>query len=191
MCSFALLVKYFVDRFSLMRTWKRAPQLGPGVSTFSRRYFFSLACVAMAIISSFYWSGFPFDNICPNDEIDDRYVGKTFTVFSHGVDVPPPVVSFDARDVDYFFCNQDLLSPGRGRTFPFIAAKQPEGEEWMTDDQEIVTTIFGWSAVAITAIVILKFIWGWVEMSKSLFSSSYEVREKPATERFQGFLVST
>lgn len=28
LCSFSLLIKYYVDRFSLMRTWKRAPQLG-------------------------------------------------------------------------------------------------------------------------------------------------------------------
>jgi hypothetical protein len=181
MCSFALLMKYFVDRFSLMRTWKRAPQLGKSVSTFSRRYFFSLACVAMAIISSLYWSGFPFDNICPNADIDPAYVGKNFTVLPHD-----KVVSFEAKDVDYFFCNQDLLSPGRGRTFPFIAAQQPEGGEWMTDDQEIVTTIFGWSSVAILAFVVLKFVWGWIEMSKSLFYSSYEVSEKPATKHFQG-----
>jgi hypothetical protein len=144
----------------------------------------------MAVISSFYWSGFPYDNICPNDDIDPAYVGKNFTVFPLGADVGIDV-SFDAKDVDYFFCNQDLLSPGRGRTFPFIAAQQPEGDEWMTDDQETVTTFFGWSAVAITAMVILKFLWGWVEMSKSLFYSSYEVREKPATKCFQGFLVST
>jgi hypothetical protein len=144
----------------------------------------------MAVISSFYWSGFPFDNICPNDGIDPAYVGKNFTVFPD-TDSSHSVVSFDAKDVDYSFCNQDLLSPGGGRTFPFVAAMQPEGGEWMTGDQETVTTIFGWSAVAIIAIVILTFLWGWVEMSKGLFYSSYEVREKPASKRSQGFLVST
>lgn len=64
LCSFALLVNFFTDRFSLMRTWKRAPMLGNTISSFSRKYFFSAAIVAMAIASSYYWSGFPFDNLC-------------------------------------------------------------------------------------------------------------------------------
>jgi hypothetical protein len=84
MCSFALFVNFFMDRFSLMvcacvvsssfvqtvthslsqRTWKRAPALGTTISKFSRRYFFSTALVAMAVVSSYYWSGFPFDNLC-------------------------------------------------------------------------------------------------------------------------------
>lgn len=64
LCSFALLVNFFTDRFSLMRTWKRAPALGTSISKFSRKYFFSTAIIAMAIVSSYYWSGFPFDNVC-------------------------------------------------------------------------------------------------------------------------------
>ena len=68
MCAFALFINYFVDRFSLMRTWKRAPLLGTRISEFSRRYFFSTAVAAMALVSSYYWSGFPFDNLCDNGE---------------------------------------------------------------------------------------------------------------------------
>lgn len=64
LCSFALLVNFFTDRFSLMRTWKRAPMLGNTISQFSRKYFFSTALVAMAIVSSYAWSGFPYDNLC-------------------------------------------------------------------------------------------------------------------------------
>jgi hypothetical protein len=167
MCSFSLFIKYFTDRFSLMRTWKRAPQLGTRISKFSRRYFFSLACVAMAILSSYYWSGFPFDNICPNEDIDSDYVGS-FTVKGESV-------TFTNSSVDYRFCSQDLLMFGRGNTFPFVASKQPEGEEWMTDEQEVVTTIFGWSSVAITVLVTITFLWAWVETYKSLFYSSYQV----------------
>jgi len=47
----------------IQRTWKRAPMLGNTISRFSRKYFFSTALVAMAIISSYYWSGFPYDNL--------------------------------------------------------------------------------------------------------------------------------
>jgi hypothetical protein len=53
LCSFTLFVNYFTDRFSLMRTWKRAPFLGPEISQFSRTYFFALAILAMAVMSSY------------------------------------------------------------------------------------------------------------------------------------------
>jgi hypothetical protein len=54
MSAFALFINYFTDRHSLMRTWKRAPPLGPGISEFSRRYFVTLSFVAMAFMSSYF-----------------------------------------------------------------------------------------------------------------------------------------
>lgn len=60
-----------------MRTWKRAPNLGPETSRFSRRYFFSLAILAMALMSSYYWAGFPFDNVCATDQtVSGDLVGR-------------------------------------------------------------------------------------------------------------------
>lgn len=176
LCSFALIVKYFVDRFSLMRTWKRPPQLGTKVSKFSRRYFFSIACVAMAVISSFYWSGFPFDNLCEASDIAPGYEGKfTVTALDQNTRMNGTEVSFTSTSMQYRFCNQDLLSPGGGQTFPFVAKQQPEGDEWMSPTQEDVTTVFGWTSVGITVIVIIKFVWGWFETAQSLFRSSYSV----------------
>ena len=130
----------------------------------------------MAVVSSFYWSGFPFDNICPNNSIDADYLTGPIEVTPFYVkDRPATTVEFASDDVDYRYCNQDLLSPREGRSFPFTPDKQPDGDEWMTDDQEIVTLVFGWSSVAITALVILTFVWGWVGSVRSLFQSSYEV----------------
>lgn len=178
MCSFSLFVKYFTDRFSLMRSWKRAPQLGTRVSKFSRRYFFSLACVAMVVISSFYWSGFPFDNICPDENIS--YTGN-FTVIQEldeDEEVKKENVTFTNEDLDYRFCSQDLIRTGLGsglNTFPFVPSNQPVGDEWMNEDQEMVTLIFGWTSVVITVLVFLKFVWGWVDAYKDLFYSSYKV----------------
>ncbi len=160
-----------------MRTWKRPPQLGTSVSQFSRRYFFSLACVAMAIMSSFYWSGFPFDNLCENENSFEAGYQGTFTVkaLDTSIRMHGEEVTFSDSDTQYRVCNQNLLSPGRGRTFPFVPSRQPEGGEWMTPDQEDVTTVFGWTSVAITAVVIIKFLWGWFDIAQSLFRSSYSV----------------
>lgn len=125
-----------------MRSWKRAPALGTTISRFSRRYFFTIAIAVMAIISSYYWSGFPYDNLCANDSINATYQGD-FTVSGEKV-------SFTGEDVDYRFCNQDFMAIGGGFSFPFVPTMSNEKTnplEWMTDDQIITTTYFGWAAV--------------------------------------------
>ena len=190
LCSITLFVNYFTDRYSLMRTWKRPPQLGTTVSKVSRRYFFNLAIIAMATMSSFFWSGFPFDNLCVDyDATGDpssgsNYVGDFFIKF-RGFDAAADKTEQELHSANitslegtsYKYCNQNLIKPGRGNTFPFIAAQQPEGEEWMTEDQEFVTTIYGTSSVGVIIIIVAMFLWGWVEACKSLFSGSYSVSE--------------
>ena len=189
LCSVTLLVNYFTDRYSLMRTWKRPPQLGTSVSKVSRRYFFNMAIIAMATMSSFFWSGFPYDNLCLDAdetgaaELDDAFVGDfhiKFRGFDPTADLHEQHLhSVNATVVDgtsYKYCNQNLIKPGRGNTFPFIAAQQPEGEEWMTEAQEFVTTIYGSSSVGVILIIICMFMWGWVESCRTLFYGSYSVR---------------
>jgi hypothetical protein len=44
----------------------------------------------------------------------------------------------------------------------------------MTDDQEIVADIYGWSAVGVLLIVVLSFLWGWYIAFRSLFRGTYE-----------------
>jgi len=175
LCSLALFINYYTDRFSLMRTWKRAPHLGTSVSKFSRRYFFSLACVAMAVISSYYWSGFPYDNLCENDAaVPAEYVGD-FVVQPLSGNATDTMIAADDRSFRY--CNQNFIDPGQrgdGPSFPFIAANQPSGARWMTEEQEIITNIYGWSSVGVIAIVAIVFMSGWVDSFMSLFRSSYD-----------------
>jgi hypothetical protein len=178
MCSFALFINYFTDRFSLMRTWKRAPQLGTKISEFSRRYFFSLAIVAMAVLSSYYWAGFPFDNLCleENPTANASYVGEwTITPFNHSetVDIMIPTDG----EVNYKYCLQDFFRfPKADKAFPFIPEFQLEGQEWMTTDQELVTNIFGWSSVGVLVIIVLSFVCGWYHGFMGLFRGSYDAR---------------
>jgi hypothetical protein len=182
LCAFSLGIKYFVDKFCLMRTWKKAPQLGTKISKFSRRYFFTFAIAVMAVISSYYWSGFPFDNLCQNGSINSTYVGS-MTVFpldesytGYGNNL-----TFTADDMDYRFCNQNFMAIGGGPTFPFVPTMTSETTQpldWsksymnvaftlvtvtnlfflfhrknkVTEDQIITTTYFGWAAVAIMGI---------------------------------------
>jgi hypothetical protein len=165
MCAFALFINYFVDRISLMRTWKRQPHLGTKISEVSRRYFFAVAIVALAVLSSYYWSAFPFDNVCvSNTTVNEAYVGSwqvtpfgsaTKTNSSGGEDA----TQVGAADLDYQFCLQDFFRFPRGEyRFPFIPEFQPEGLEWMTSEQESVTRIYGWSALILAFLVVLVFI---------------------------------
>jgi hypothetical protein len=171
MCSLSLLINYFSDRFSLMRSWKRPPNLGEQISEFSRKYFFSTAVVVMAIVSSYYWASFPFDNICPIDGSQaDAYAG---TWINGDVEE-----SVSADDSLYTFCLQDFLRyPLTEMHFPFIARFQRDGEEWMTNEQETLTTIYGWSAVGIAAAICGLSWWALLTgVYRHRYRGSYEPR---------------
>ena len=98
--------------------------------------------------------------------MDERYENVTFVVTSDGGLAVPDLTATE----DYRFCNQNFMALGRA-SFPFVPSN---GNEWMTDDQITTTTYFGWSAVAILAIVILKFCIGWWSSMTSLYKSTYE-----------------
>ena len=59
-----LIVHYWVDKFSLMRKWARAPLLDNGIAKMSRRWFFTTALAVGALMSSYDYASFPFDNAC-------------------------------------------------------------------------------------------------------------------------------
>jgi hypothetical protein len=170
MCSFSLLINYFTDRFSLMRTWKRPPQWGTKISAFSRRYFFSLAIVAMALMASFYWTAFPFDNLC----VDEAAASGQFT----GVWSTPDVNAtrtVSADDLVFRYCLQDYFRyPKQDKVFPFVSKGQIKGDEWMTDDQESISDIFGWTTVGVFGIVLMSFAWGWFGAIRDLFRGTYD-----------------
>jgi hypothetical protein len=179
LCSFALLIVYFVDRFALMRTWKRAPHLGSSISQFSRRYFFSLAIAAMALVSSYYWASFPFDNVCETStRVPETKTGNWVIEVIAAKGIAHKMIntiSLSQDDIQYKFCVQDFMRYPTGYVrFPYVPRNQIPGSEWMTNDQEIVTNIYGWSAVGILFIVLLSFVWKWYLGFMQLFRGSYE-----------------
>jgi hypothetical protein len=167
------MIKYYVDKFSLMRTWKWAPHLGNTIATYSSHVFSPLAIVAQAVL--FYWSGFPFDQVCVNDGITDAYVNTfTLTPNNGGSSVS---VTYTQDDMDYRFCNQDMMTVKGGLTFPFvptISTNVTNPKEWMTDEQIISTSYYGWSAVVIACVVLMVFMWRVFRHEMDLFKSTYE-----------------
>jgi hypothetical protein len=210
LCSFAMFVNYFIDRFSFMRTWKRTARLGAEISIFSRKYFFAFANCVMAVMSSFYWSAFPYDNLCDTGEVVgsiDRNYNGTFTIspplrvawltkllgnvteeaeeniFSVDIDLTHPV---------YTYCKQDMLSPGFGITFPFLPSNQEgRGGEWMTPTQEQITTIFGWSSLAVVLAVAARILNGSLKGLYGRYYGVYEVSLLLATYRIELTITAT
>jgi len=81
--AIALVMHYAQAKFCLLRMWRPAPDLGFGLSRLSRNYFFSMALLIHVIMSAYWWSGYPFDNLCATENSDQ-----------------------------YMFCNQDFLRRG-------------------------------------------------------------------------------
>ncbi len=209
LCAFALFVNYFMDRFSLMRTWKRAPALGTSISKFSRKYFISSAVIAMAIVSSYYWASFRFDNLCCKSllsmlamclnfliahsffartvvdsvALDPTYLNTgvasdrsgewDLITLGTGKKLREITVSPDSQV--YKYCLQDMFRQ-QGESFPAVPSNQPVGNEWMSEEQEKITKIYGWTSVAVLVVVFLSIIWSWIQSAKGVFKSTYEVR---------------
>jgi hypothetical protein len=162
--AIALWVNYYTDRFSLMRTWKRAPHVSREISSYSQHYFFSSACIFLAVMSSFYWSAFPFDNLC---EVEDASVNSTY-VGTHEVNVTkrfqtepnkPFNTTVKANSTVFKFCAQDYILGTTGATFPFLYG------EWMDDDQQRLAILFGWTSFAVIVLTGGKFLFslmGWI-----------------------------
>ena len=109
-----LTIQYYVDRFSLFRLWGWTSQLGSELANFSRKYMF-LGCLAVyALMSSFVFAQFPYDNVCdPPDAtsgFSGTYAGVTLgngeRLVNEGNDREGIVVV--AQDTAVAFCKYSL-----------------------------------------------------------------------------------
>lgn len=149
--TITLIVRYWVDKFCLLRVWARAPLLGTGISAFSRRYFLTLAVMICAIISAYNFSAFPFDNACATtSDLPSEYIGTFNATDGEGNN---HIIIVESDAITYAHCDQDFLEFD-DLQFPPFASKQPEGLEWMNKDQVFITGLFGWTSVIVTILVL-------------------------------------
>lgn len=137
----------FVDRFSIMRTWYRAPKFGPHIAECSRLHITSLALILMVVTTSAAWAGFPYDDLCEAKDTDTIIAG-TYAVDPNLIAVRGTTNSsrleIFSNATQYKFCIQDFE---RLSKFPYIPSFQPDGFHWMSNQQEIVCAIWGWISV--------------------------------------------
>jgi hypothetical protein len=114
------------------------------VAQFSRKYFFTGAVLAYAIISAYTFAGFPYDNLCRLDN-PTRGVAGLYqdVVLGNGTTTDIDVTI----DEEFKFCGQGWRY-FQGWTFPPTDRSQPAGARWMSDSQEELTRVYGWTAVA-------------------------------------------
>lgn len=134
-----------------MRSWKPAPSVGTKISQFSRKYFFTLALLAMAVMSSYYWTGFPYDNLCENEFSSEDHIGT----WELRVPGKPINLTVGVDSPSFRYCNQNIFTYG----FPYTSRLQPEEGEWMSADQERMTDLFGWSTMSIIVAILAYFLW--------------------------------
>ena len=152
-----------------MRIWSWTPFLGSELAVFSRRYFFSGSCLALAMVSAYAWAQFPFDNLCDPVEYNGPDVSGVYSNVRllNEVDVIPEVTVTQATPS--LFCSQSWREVA-GFTFPPTSRIQPDDRRWMTDSQETLTDTYGWTAVVVIVSFVLyyfgsaivKFMMSWV-----------------------------
>jgi len=149
--SMLLLVTYFVDKYSIMRTWARAPHCGTSISEINKHVFSPTALIVMIIMSSYFWSGFPYDNLCEDGIVNETYVG------GHLINAtsltPSEYLNIHQNQTSYKFCNQNLF---KTNSFPALSRYQGENQ-WMTKDQELITDIFGMTSIVAISLLLLQY----------------------------------
>lgn len=86
-----------------MRIWGWAPLFGSELAVFSRRFFFNGALIAFAVVSSFVWAQFPYDNVCDPKNPQDGLRGSYTNVTSDG---GKPRTEYVDQDTNVVFCHQ-------------------------------------------------------------------------------------
>jgi len=143
-------IYYWLDKFSILRSWKQGPQIGTAVSNMSM-FFFKLCTLAYAIMAAYTYSQFPYDNACRADDEDlSAYTTGSFNVtfINNTTEVP---IQITTATEGYKYCDQELIRSG---VFPPLPTQQRDtGGTWMDESQEKFSYMFGWTAVAVLTIV--------------------------------------
>ena len=179
----------------MQRTWTPAPKLSSVISVINRSYFLPTSIGIMAIISSYTWAQFAFDNLCRKyqlcfifahwlsylffsciimisaiQSLPEDYLGMWTIPSSDGS--TKSIKFIDNTLVrSYRYCNQNLLDWTNKVVFPALPSFQPIEEKWMTNNQERIAYIWGWTSVVVVGIIVLKVL----NAIKNQCSRKYEV----------------
>jgi len=152
-CSLSLVIIYCQDKYLLLRRWQQAPESGPEVAEFSRDYFFTTALVMHAVMTSYWWSGFPYDDV---SEIDGKYYAVNQDIFD------------------------EHIFPALPESQTVVRQPKDIPEDWMgwmsaNTNQEFIVNLTGITSVVLLFVVVFFIFYEKMKyVFKSLFVSAYK-----------------
>jgi len=171
-----LFIRYYTDKYSLIRIWKQAPLIGNQVARFNSRYILMLVAVASAYVSALNWINFRFDYVCEGGSTELDFNGAV--TFSNTSSLPLNVTGGrSVRVCSADTCCQDLtmelITPWR------VGKKSDDGLTWLSESQTRLGLIYGVTAICI---IVSYFIFVCGRNGKNLFSSLYLKGYTPQTK---------
>ncbi|CAB9508020.1 protease [Seminavis robusta] len=140
--ALALCAQLFFGKFALLRLCGPSPDLGFYLSRLNRNYVLPVVLTFHVTMSAYWWSGYPYDDVCQED-------GGGYT-----------------------YCNQNFYSAG---IFPPLPRFQPNGMKWMSESQETITALYGWTSVVVLLIGVVFFARHTIIPAiRSIYESTYE-----------------
>ncbi|CAN0116278.1 unnamed protein product [Scytosiphon promiscuus] len=138
----AMFMTYWSSKYCLFYRWKRSPPMNDSLAVSTRRYL-AIALVIHVLVSLQFYAGWPFDGLCPTDEVVEvnfwDFENLNFTADSNfNVSTDTPV----AGDTVFETCDQDSN---------LVWNELPQ--DWMPDDQLIIVWIFSMFGIVSTVLV--------------------------------------
>lgn len=175
----------------MLRSWSLPARLEATTSKIFRKFFSPILFITLAFCSAYWWAGFPFDKLCPDGKVGEfsRYIGNhVINTKEINGDEKKVNVTVKSGDDLYQFCAMDMLKPFR---FPPLPREQCRAQDygastycteedsvkWMTEEQERVTTIFGWFLTGMTIISLLFILYHIYMTFRGYFHASKFVGE--------------
>jgi len=181
--SAIFIVYYWVDKYSILRVYRQGPRVGPRVSRLSA-FFFKLCILAYAIMLSFLYSSFPYDNACLSNLENEDLSAYTGSIDITSIDGEEDEIQITTPLEGYMYCNQELI---RYMTLPALPSLQKEsGGTWMTKEQEEFSKIFGWASVAVLVLVLGTTVYYFIQIYvlQFFFKPYQKFKYEPSEEKF-------
>jgi len=161
-CLASLIFNFLVDRYCILRLWKSHPATGTQVATISLK-FMLVTVLAHSVMSAYWWSGFPFDNLCLTLDGGEGGAASQTVQTTLG-----QVVTASGT---YSYCDQDLL-----KNWKFPALPEFQGEhQWMTSEQATLVSITGIASAVFVGLIFFGFFGSGIFFSvKHLFVPAYK-----------------
>jgi len=109
--AIALIAHFWSGKYCLLRLWRATPDIGPHLARLSRNYFFSTSLLVHVIMSAYFWSGYPYDNVC---EVDGVYQYCEQDMLRSRIFPPLPI--FQPNGITWMSQSQAILASLYGYT---------------------------------------------------------------------------